>query len=389
VTGGTDLAALAKAHRNRLLDLAGSEATLIVANSAAGIVYCSGYRSMGFDTDPGQRMAVVFDADEWILVGPTADLWAAAECSGGQLRYHGYGRFFFAEAAAQTSAAVEFAPFDSFGQALSAAIDALAGGKRHIAIEARPPGLPVHLEAIESGHAEALFRTARATKDPIEIGLLRAATKATERALACALADARVGMMELEIAAVISSEMIRAGLRPGFIVVTSGERAAFADAHASRRRIGNGDLLRLDVGGTLDGYWSDTARTAVAAEPGVETQAVDAAIAAGQRWALAHVAPGVTTDAIFRGTVEAVRQAGLPDYRRHHVGHGLGLESHEYPTIGPASPVRLDPGMVVNVETPYYRPGWGGIMYEDTLLVTDSGAERLTTSEPAVVILPA
>lgn len=196
-------------------------------------------------------------------------------------------------------------------------------------------------------------------------------------------------MTELDLAACISADMIRAGLRPGFVVVTSGPRSAFADAHAAPRRLATGDLVRLDIGGTLGGYWSDTARTAVVGEPDAELRAVSAALAAGQEAGLSLVRPGVTSDAIFHGAVDAVRRAGLAAYRRHHVGHGLGLESHEFPTLGPTSPTPLEPGMVINVETPYYRPGWGGLMAEDTLLVTESGGERFTRLGTDLIILPA
>ncbi|TIP76706.1 MAG: aminopeptidase P family protein, partial [Mesorhizobium sp.] len=79
--------------------------------------------------------------------------------------------------------------------------------------------------------------------------------------------------------------------------------------------------------------------------------------------------------------------AGLPDYRRHHVGHGLGIESHEYPTIGPSAGICLEAGMVINLETPYYRPMWGGVMIEDTLLITDDDAEPLTELDRGMFII--
>ncbi len=90
---------------------------------------------------------------------------------------------------------------------------------------------------------------------------------------------------------------------------------------------------------------------------------------------------------VSRSTVSAVRQAGLPDYKRHHVGHGLGIEAHEYPTLTATNNVTLEPGMVLCIEAPYYRPGWGGVMTEDTLLVTDSGAESFThlPREPLII----
>jgi Xaa-Pro aminopeptidase len=384
-----DLAALAMAHRLRVHDFVGVDGAVIVATSPAAVVYCGGYRSMGYDTDPSLRMAVVFDREDWILVGPTADAWAASEAAAGRLRYFGYRTFFFAENE-RAEGLEEFRRFQDFEEAVKAAIDSIGGGTARVALESVEPGAGLsHLATIGTADTQAAFRRSRSIKDSVEVGLLRQAARTTERALHLALSDARAGVSELELAAVISAEMVRAGIRPGFIVATSGPRSAFADVHASARRLQAGDLVRFDVGGMLDGYWSDIATTAVVGEPSAEIRAVEAAIAAGQRAALGLVRPGAMTDAIFNGTVEAVRAAGLPKYQRHHVGHGLGLDSHEYPTIGPSNPVPLEPGMVVNVEAPYYRPGWGGLMYEATLLVTETGAELLTTLGPEPISLPA
>ena len=226
-------------------------------------------------------------------------------------------------------------------------------------------------------------------KDAAEIGLLRSVAKLTQAALSMAMAEARAGMTEMELAAIIASEMFRSGVKPGFIVVTAGIRSALADAAASQRILAAGDIVRFDVGGTLNGYWSDTARTAIVGEPTAEILSVNAAIVAGQQAALAAAAPGASAADVFHATVAAVRLGGLKTYQRHHVGHGLGLDSHEFPTLAPNNSTILQPGMVINVEAPYYRPLWGGIMYEDTLLVTETGVERLTTQEAGLTILPA
>ncbi|TGU93216.1 aminopeptidase P family protein [Mesorhizobium sp. M00.F.Ca.ET.151.01.1.1] len=390
VIGMTDLAALASAHRLKLLDLLGVEDAVVVATSPASVVYCSGYRSMGYDTDPGLVMAVVFNRQSWILVGPTADAWAATEIGAGRLRYYGYRTFFFAEENAENGLD-EFRRFDCFDDAVQAAVSSTLDDKTApVAVEVggSHAGLS-SLATIGSDKTQAAFRRARAIKDPVEIEILGQAARATERALRRALVDARAGVSELDLSSVISAEMIRAGLRPGFIVVTSGPRAAFGDAHASARRLEAGDFIRFDIGGTLHGYWSDIATTAVVGEPSADQLAVDRAVAAGQRTALGLVRPGVTTEEIFNATIEAVRDAGLSSYRRHHVGHGLGLESHEFPTLGPSNPVPLEPGMIINVEPPYYRPGWGGLMYEATLLVTETGAQPLTTLAPELIRLSA
>ncbi|WP_395446191.1 M24 family metallopeptidase (plasmid) [Aminobacter sp. UC22_36] len=310
------------------------------------------------------------------------------------MRYFCYGNFFFDDQELRERKATDVVEFAAFDEALSAAIAQLAGGRRKLGIDNVLGGPPKFVSAqglqlIDTHTTAAFFRDARAVKNPLEISLLRSASALTEVALGHALRDAKAGMTECELAARISSEMIAQSGLPGFVVVTSGERSALADSYPTRRRIAAGDIVRIDVGATFGGYWSDTARTAFVGEPGKDVLSAFAATSMGHRKASAMVAPGVTTDALFDEAVTAVRQAGLPQYQRHHVGHGLGIESHEYPTIAASNPVALREGMVVNIEAPYYRPGWGGMMSEDTFLVTATGAEALTSLERELLVIPA
>ncbi|MFZ5676010.1 MAG: M24 family metallopeptidase [Pseudomonadota bacterium] len=374
---------LARRNRKRLLDLVGTADMLIVATTPEHVFYCSGYRSMSYDTDPATRMAVVFDADRGILVGHKADHWAAVEAMGDALDYFAYGTFFFDERDRTPSA-----DFKSFDEALLAAVGQLAGGKRGMVFDRASDDLARILTGTLAGaNGSAMFRRARAIKNPLEIDLMREASALTERALARAFEEARVGMTEADLTAIISSEMTTQGAQPGFVVVTAGERSALADAYSTTRRLRAHDILRVDIGCRYNGYWSDTARSAFIGEPRPDALAAFRATAAGQDIGRKLVRPGISTDVIFRETVATVRDSGLPDYRRHHVGHGLGLESHEYPTISAANNVILEPGMVFCIEAPYYRPGWGGVMTEDTMVVTAEGAEFFThlSRDPIII----
>jgi Xaa-Pro aminopeptidase len=330
------------------------------------------------------RMAVVFDREHSIVIGPKADLWAAREAIGDAVDYFSYGTFFFAEGEG-VHGSTEFA---TFGDALSAAVSRLAHGKRQLFHDRAPdiPGLPGTLTMRDGS---SIFRQARAIKHELEIDLLRAASALTERALARALRQAKAGMSEAELAAIMSSEIVAEGALPGFIVVTAAERSAFADAYPTTKRLHGHDIVRIDIGCMLNGYWSDTARTAFVGEPQPDALAAFRATSAGQEAGRKLVRPGISTDTIFSETMAAVRKNGLPDYKRHHVGHGLGIESHEYPTITASNGVSLEPGMVFCIEAPYYRPGWGGVMTEDTLLVTDTDAEYFTHLPREPDLIPA
>jgi Xaa-Pro aminopeptidase len=190
---------------------------------------------------------------------------------------------------------------------------------------------------------------------------------------------AKSGVTELELSTIISTEIIAGGGIPRFVVVTAGDRSALADAYATRSKLTNGDILRLDVGCTVEGYWADTARTAVVGTPAREQQQRYDALLQGELAQLGFARPGVSAGDLFNVAVKGVRKGALPNYQRSHCGHGLGISAHEFPTLNPANQgVEIQEGMVLCVETPYYELGWGGMMVEDIIVIRKDGNECLT-----------
>jgi Xaa-Pro aminopeptidase len=99
----------------------------------------------------------------------------------------------------------------------------------------------------------------------------------------------------------------------------------------------------------------------------------------GEERALAEAQPGMSGGELFDLTVEAVREAGVPLYRRNHVGHGIGVEAYDRVLIAPGNADRLEEGTVVNIETPYYEFGLGAIHVEDPFVVRKDKNELLTS----------
>jgi Xaa-Pro aminopeptidase len=208
-------------------------------------------------------------------------------------------------------------------------------------------------------------------------------------------------MRERDVAQSVEAGLRRAGFHgPAFdTIVASGPRAALPHGRASDRTIQSGEPVVLDFGGVYGGYCVDLTRTVVHGEPGDEVRRWHECVLAAQRAAIDGVAPGVSPDAVDRAARDVIEGYGLLDRFTHGTGHGLGLEVHEAPRLGPARtsprlpvagtapmPDRLQPGMVFTVEPGVYVPGRGGVRIEDDVLVTASGVEVLT-AVPSTLVL--
>jgi Xaa-Pro aminopeptidase len=149
-----------------------------------------------------------------------------------------------------------------------------------------------------------------------------------------------------------------------------------------------GDLVVLDFGGVYGGYCVDLTRTVALGEPDAEMQRVYDAVLEAQKAAISAVRPAARAGDIDAAAREALGRHKLADAFGHSTGHGLGVEIHETPRIGPRreatadSPAppdeAIEPGMVFTIEPGAYLPGWGGVRIEDDVLVTSDGVEVLT-----------
>ena len=152
--------------------------------------------------------------------------------------------------------------------------------------------------------------------------------------------------------------------------------------HASPtdKKIENGDLITIDFGACYEGYMSDITRTLWLGTPKDELHNIYSAVFNVQQACVRKIAPGVSSKDIDLFQREEFEKLGLSQYICHSLGHGVGLEIHEAPTLSRLSEDILSPGMVVTVEPGLYIPDVGGVRIEDTVLVTEDGFEVLTQS---------
>ncbi len=231
----------------------------------------------------------------------------------------------------------------------------------------------------------------RRVKDELELRALRRAVRITDQAFARVVARVRAGMTEREIEFLLNTALRELGAEPAFpIIVAGGPNAALPHAQPSGRRLRPGDFLLVDMGARIDGYHADMTRTCIIGKPRERQKRFYRAVLAAQLAVIAEIRPGARAKDLYRIAQEAIAEHGLADVAfRHGLGHGVGLDIHEGPSLGAKSNDVLQPGMVVTVEPGVYDMRLGGVRIEDIVLVTETGCTRLTrTPRPAELPTP-
>ncbi|WP_280237010.1 M24 family metallopeptidase [Nocardia cyriacigeorgica] len=242
-------------------------------------------------------------------------------------------------------------------------------------------GLPVS--------ATPVLRELRMIKDTAEIEALRAAGAAIDRVHARMGEWLLPGRTEAEVADDIEKAIIAEGhTEAEFIIVGSGPNGAIPHHRKSERRLQQGDVVVIDIGGPVPtGYNSDCTRTYVLGEPRAEVANRYAELEEAQAAAVAAVRPGVSAESIDAAAREPLTAAGLGEAFVHRTGHGIGLSVHEEPYIVEGNDLELRPGMAFSVEPGiYFRDEWGARI-EDIVIVTEDGAESVNQRPHGLTVL--
>jgi len=229
----------------------------------------------------------------------------------------------------------------------------------------------------------ALLRSVRQVKTPHEVSILARAAQILEESYEHVAHSARIGSTETALVHEFQRYVVEQGGLPTLAMMKIGRHAVGGQrrqqAHIALQA---DDVLWFDCDVQYQDYWADIARV-YSAKASSEVERKYTALLHGQREAIRRTRPGMTGDDVFHLTMQAVHAAGFPEYRRHHVGHGIGLEPYEPPILAPGNTDIIETGAVLSIETPYYEFGVGALHVEDPILVGVAGNERLTRSSGA------
>jgi len=264
----------------------------------------------------------------------------------------------------------------------------------NVAAEARvvtPKSMQAFIDALPQSKwvdATEVIKKARIIKSAMEIEQLIITNEVTCMGLDVARNMIHAGITESEIAGAVEGQIYGRGIgyknvtrARGYCFVMSGANSVnswrpFCVSSSKRLHVGEPVLVELDA--VTNGYFIDTTRTFFVGKPDAKAKSVFDAVQEAVNNVIASVKPGVRCadlDAIARKTID---KAGYGEYFNHQLGHGIGLQFHEPPTLHPASDDILETGMVFAIEPAIYIPGFGGVRLEENIVVTATGYKNIT-----------
>ena len=232
-----------------------------------------------------------------------------------------------------------------------------------------------------------LIEGLRRVKDEGELARIRKAAELADAVLDELFAEGLAGRTEAQVAGRITGRIREQGGEPSFPpIVASGPNSASPHAEPSARVIGLGEPVIIDLGAKLDGYCSDCTRTVFTGGADSRFAEIHELVVEANDAALGQAGAGVgcaALDEVSRGVIE---RAGHGEHFTHGLGHGVGLEIHEAPRLGPRSADQLLAGDVVTIEPGIYLPGEFGVRVEDLIVIGEAGVEANLSSHPKVLL---
>jgi len=230
----------------------------------------------------------------------------------------------------------------------------------------------------------------RIRKDETEIAAMRRAVEVAQNALLATLPLVKIGVSEKDIAAELTIQLLRHGSDGDFPfapIVSGGPNAANPHATPSERKLREGDLLVIDWGARVDGYISDITRTFGIGNVDETARRIHEITRQANEAGRAAAKAGLPVRVVDNAARQVIEAAGYGKFFTHRTGHGIGMEAHEPPYMRGDNERILETGMAFTVEPGIYLPGENGVHIEDDMILTESGAESLSTLPRELQIL--
>jgi Xaa-Pro dipeptidase len=247
-------------------------------------------------------------------------------------------------------------------------------------------GVSLAAPALHTTSGTPITAGCRSIKDDHELALMRLANELTLTAYKAAYLAMQEGMSQDRFAELVSIAHDRLGYAGG-AGVQVGEYSALPHGSITPQIIRQGTILLIDGGCNVEGYQSDISRTMVLGKPTDRMLKLFDIDKRAQSAALAAAKPGVQAQAVDAAARSVIELAGFgPGYKffGHRVGHGIGMDWHEWPYLVKGNTTLLQPGMTFSDEPGIYIPGEFGVRLEDDMVITSSGAELFTPQSPTL-----
>ncbi len=247
----------------------------------------------------------------------------------------------------------------------------------------------LNTQVLEDSRLSDAIEGLRAVKTVDELDSLRRAQQMTDRAFHYILNHIHPGVTEQDIILNMGAYMERLGneCRTFDFIAISGEKTSLPHGKAGLREIRRGDLVTLDFGCVVNGYYADMTRTVAVGGASPKQKQIYEIVRQAQEKALALIKPGAVCRQVDGAARSYIEARGYGDFFGHGLGHSLGVEIHENPRFNQTDPYVLRPGNVLTVEPGIYLPGEFGVRIEDMVAVTAEGYENLTHSPKELTIL--
>lgn len=244
-------------------------------------------------------------------------------------------------------------------------------------------------QVVCDGELDKQINSIRMTKNEAEVDKIIKAQRIAEKAFEHMLTFISEGKTEREIALELDYTMLRGGADALSFetIAVSGKNSSLPHGVPSDKKIEKGDFITMDFGAVTEFYHSDMTRTVAVGEVSTKQIEVYETVLEAQLKGLEAVRAGVPcrdVDAVARDIITA---KGYGSYFGHGLGHGVGVEIHESPSLNPSSKAILEAGHIVTVEPGIYLPGEFGVRIEDMAFVTQDGCKNLTLAEKKLIIL--